>query len=295
MAKVRWQDMDPQELHDLRIKQWADMFDEIIAEGWEIVQLWPEGAPGFKEEYGQVQPRIAIMDPHEGEARGFIIFCAGGGFNIKSFNEAKPVAERFHALGFNTAVLDYRLNPYSRLDALADAKRAIRYIRANAAKYNTMPDKIAIGGFSAGGALTGFAATLFDYGDPNAEDELERVSSRPDAAIQCYGSRSSAASTMGQRKYDVAAQNEIAKLSTDKNLRHDCPPFFLFQTAADDPRGVITMGKELADMGIPFEAHIFQGGTHGNGLFDGNCDTEDVPHTAHWSELAGEWLKDLGF
>jgi len=294
MAKVRWQDMDPQVLHDLRVKQWDEMFEEIIAEGWDIVQLWPEGAPGFKEEYGQLQPRIAIKQPHEGAARGFIIFCAGGGFNIKSFNEAKPVAERFYELGFNTAVLDYRLNPYTQLDACADAKRAIRYVRANAAKYNTLPDKIAIGGFSAGGMLTGMAATLFDYGDPDAEDEIERVSSRPDAAIQCYGSMS-IASIQGGLGHDVEAQNKRARLSSDKNLRWDCPPFFLFQTAADDPRGVILMGKELADMGIPFEAHIFQGGTHGNGLFDGNCDTEDVPHTAHWSKLAGEWLSDLGF
>jgi len=57
----------------------------------------------------------------------------------------------------------------------------------------------------------------------------------------------------------------------------------------------MSMGKELADMGIPFEARICPGGTHGNGLFDGKNDVEDVPHTAHWSGLAGEWLKDIGF
>lgn len=292
---MRWQDMDPEDLKTLRNRQWKDMFAEIESEKWEIVQLWRQGAPNFREEYEQGQPRMAIMPKHTGAPRGMFLICAGGGFGIKSFNEAKPVAERFHELGFNTAILDYRLMPYTRLDACDDAKRAIRYLRANAEMYNTLPDRIAIGGFSAGGQLSGYAATLFDYGNPDAQDELERVSCRPDAAIVCYGAFSPAAHSFAGIGYDAKAQNERAKLSIDKNLRPDSPPFFLFQTALDDPRSVLTMGKELADRGIPFEAHIFEGGSHGNGLYDGRNDTEDVKHTAHWSMLAAEWLKGLGF
>jgi len=295
MGKKRWQDMTGEELLALRNQQWKEMFDEVTAAGWEIVQLWPEGAPDFNEEYGQVQPRIAVMPAQEGAAASMFLICAGGGFSLKSFNEAKPVAEHFHKLGFNTAILDYRVKPYTRVDACNDALRAIRYLRANAAKYNALPDKIIIGGFSAGGILSALAATRFDYGDPNAEDALERVSSRPDAAVLGYGAFCFASGGGGGLGFDFAKQSELAALSPEKNLRRDGPPFFMFQTTADDPRGVILFSKELADRGIPFEAHIFEGGSHGNGLYDGQNDVEDVPHTAHWSMLAAEWLKNRGF
>ena len=51
----------------------------------------------------------------------------------------------------------------------------------------------------------------------------------------------------------------------------------------------------LADRGIPFEVHTFHGGRHGQGLYDGSYGMENVPHTAHWAELAVEWLEDQGF
>ena len=35
----------------------------------------------------------------------------------------------FHNAGYNTAILCYRLMPYSRLDAMADMQRAIRVLR----------------------------------------------------------------------------------------------------------------------------------------------------------------------
>jgi acetyl esterase/lipase len=278
-----------------RDAEWAEMYAQMDKDGWETVTLWPEGAPNFKPEYGQVQPRLTILPPHSGNPRGIFIICAGGAFIFKSSNEARPVAEYFRKAGLNTAILDYRVQPYTQLDACEDAKRAIRTLRFNAKKYNILPEKIAIGGFSAGGMLTGLAATMFDYGNPNASDPIERVSSRPDAALQLYGSFSAAAGGAGGLGYDVEKQNEKARLSSDKSLRHDSPPFFLFQTAKDDPRNAITMGKELADLGIPFEIHIFKNGSHGNGLYDGKFGVQDVPHTAHWSMLAVEWLEEMGF
>ena len=291
---VRWQDMDPEELRKLRIGQWKDMFREIEEEGtWTVLPLWEQGAPDFAPEYGQGQPRIALMRPQR-EKRGMLIVCAGGGFNIKSFNEAKPVAEYFHAQGFNAAVLDYRLSPYEKPVIIKDALRAVRLVRAKAEELNALPDRIAIGGFSAGGALSGYAGVFFDPGDPSSPDPVERVSSRPDAVLQIYGSFDAAAPHRGLN-YDAKAQNDIARLSVAQNLRCDCPPFFLAQTASDDPRGVSGMAMRLAERGIPFESHIFMGGTHGNGLFDGKNDTEDVPHTAHWAALAAEWLRGYGF
>ena len=65
-----------------------------------------------------------------------------------------------------------------------------RYLRLHADELGICPDKIAIGGFSAGGMLSAYAATQFSYGNLQAVDAAERVSSRPDAALILYGAMS---------------------------------------------------------------------------------------------------------
>ena len=69
---------------------------------------------------------------------------------------------------------------------LGDAQRAIRTVRARAAEFNIMPDRIGMMGFSAGGHLTSTAGTHFDAGKPDASDPIERVGSRPDFLILGY-------------------------------------------------------------------------------------------------------------
>ena len=41
-------------------------------------------------------------------------------------------------------------------------------------------------GFSAGGHLAATASTRFDSGKPNASDDVDRASSRPDFSVLCY-------------------------------------------------------------------------------------------------------------
>lgn len=278
-----------------RFATWEKMFDDLAARGdVEIVDLWDGKCPNFDVSYGQKMPRLAIYPPHEGNPTGSFIIAAGGAHMFKSYNEAMPVADYFYQKGFHVAIIDYRVNPYTEDDSCADGCQAVRYLRANAQKYNILPDKIAFGGFSAGGRLTGQVATRFDAGNPDAEDPVKRASSRPDAALQLYGSFDDAlaAGTLG---YQSAVQQAKAAKSTVLNVKSDCPPFFLMETAADDPRSVLQMGTALANYGVAFVVHVFQDGQHGQGLYNGEYEVENVPHTARWAELAAEWLEDLGF
>lgn len=275
-----------------RFQAWANMWDELAAEGILPFDLWENGCPGFEPQEGEKEPRMALYPIIPG--RGIFIICAGGGFMFKSFNEAKPVAQFFHDQGLNAAILDYRLQPHAREEAGADGRRAVKWLRANAGKLGIPADKIAIGGFSAGGMLTQMVLASYDYGDPNAADPIERFSSRPDAALLLYGAFSSSIS-IGSLMYDRVKQNEAAKSDPVKNLRSDCPPVFIFQTNSDDPRLAMAFGLELGDRGIPFEVHTFQDGPHGGGLYNGKDETPDVPHTSLWAGIAADWLKSLGF
>lgn len=121
------------------------------------------------------------------------------------WNEALPVAELFYKKGINVAILDYHVNQSNVIDINSEATRmagedgimAVRYLRLNAVKYNILPNHIAIGGFSAGGILSGYVATKFDYGCSEAEEPLLKVSSRPDAALILYGAFSVTSSIPG--------------------------------------------------------------------------------------------------
>ncbi len=80
--------------------------------------------------------------------------------------------------GVPAFVLKYRLGPcYHHPAMLQDAGRPVR---ALGQKWGVAPRRIAVLGFSAGGHLASTAGTHFDAGKPDAEDPVERVSSRPD-------------------------------------------------------------------------------------------------------------------
>lgn len=272
------------------------LWNEAIAP-WAPVPLWKDGAPGYDASFDQPQPSLGLRT-HAGAPRGTVIVAAGGAFLWKAAYEGPDAAERFYAEGFNAAVLDYRVAPYAPLDALADAKRAIRTLREGAGRYGILPDRIAMLGFSAGGRLTGMAATMFDSGDAGSGDPIERVSSRPDAAILCYGASSQAACPQRGLSYNREEQRLLAARTPDTCVRADCPPFFLWQCSGqDDPRNGMNLAARLVSMGVPVELHIFPNGPHGTALSDGGAPQpgSDDPHVAHWVELCCEWLRELGF
>jgi len=98
--------------------------------------------------------------------------------------------------GYAVVSLNYRLLRHPgdafidyALPAVQDGKAAVRFLRANAAKYGLDPDKFAVWGNSAGGfmaamlALTGYQPTVFD--DPVLGNS--DISSAIQAAVIWYG------------------------------------------------------------------------------------------------------------
>ena len=260
--------------------------------------IWGEsGAPGFRADFNQPEPSVGVRI-HSGAPRSMILVCPGGGWFWKACYEGTVVAEHFYNEGFNVAVLDYRVNPYPSTAACEDAMRAMRYLRANAERLNTLPDKIAMMGFSAGSFLTGHCATMPSDGDPNAADPVARASSRPDAAVLCYGAGSGLPVSKGLLGYDREAQKQLSRTAIERNVNADCPPFFIWQCAGtDDPRNATQFADVLAACGVPFELHIFPYGNHGTALSNElHPDPRaNDPHVAHWTKLCTEWLRLYGF
>lgn len=267
------------------------------------IPLWEKGTtPNYNPAYGQPEPSLVpFLLPNEDARRGAVIVCPGGAFIIKAPYEGRPVARWINSLGIHAFVLDYRLQPYFYWDILNDAKRAIRFIRYHANEWGILPEKIGILGFSAGGQLCVGVSTLYDDGDPNAADPIDRISCRPDAQILCYpsislrkidkkGSQEEEEKANRQFYGPNAGETDLLLSSAELQVKDNTPPAFLWGTADDFLyEQWLPYLDALNEKGIPREFHIFASGPHGMGL------AVEHPSVSQWTKLCGEWLKSLGF
>ena len=158
--------------------------------GIQTIRLWPGDAPQAKGDACEDVPTLTIFAPQQGHENGSAVVVLPGGayWGLAGNLEGRQVADWFTARGFRAFILQYRLssNGYLLPVPLLDARRAVQTVRARAADYHIDPNRIVIIGFSAGGHLAALASTQFVPGKPDAEDPIERVSSRPDFAVLGY-------------------------------------------------------------------------------------------------------------
>ena len=251
----------------------------------EKIYLWKEDAP--YTQFSPLQAQPSVTEYAVPGSRGAVVVVPGGGYCMKADHEGAPIAEMLNQAGVSAYVLDYRVKPCHMLAPLADAKRAIRLVRSMGY------EKVAILGFSAGGHLTCTAATLYDAGDPDAADPLERLSSRPDAFIPCYAVVSCGAFThRGSRESLLGQENAdnwelVRKFSNELHITPDTPEAFIWHTAADQAVPVencLNLALALSAQGVPYEMHIFPQGRHGLGL------AEEFEDVKQWVPLLQKWL-----
>ena len=265
----------------------------------EPMPLWPNGAPGALGASDGDTPTIAAFIPTTNPTKTAVIVAPGGGYqHLSMVHEGSDVAAWLNAHGVAAFVLKYRLGmKYHSPIELGDAQRAIRMVRADAAKYGVAADHIGMWGFSAGGHLTASAGTMFDAGNAAATDAIEQQSSRPDFLILSYP-----VVTMldpyvhkGSRLYllgDAPTEEQGEAMSPELHVTAQTPPAFLFTTTDDHTVPVmnsVMFYSALAKAGVPAEMHIFQHGAHGSGLGVGN------PQLSVWPELLIKWMRERGY
>ena len=260
------------------------------------MRLWEGPAPGAHGSAPQDTPTLTIVQRHASTAVGTaVIIAPGGGYQELESRQARVAAGWFAARGVTAFILSYRLisDGYFHPSQLNDAHRAIRWVRAHAGEFKVRPDRIGMIGFSAGGHLTGMAETVFDAGDPNAADPVERVSSRPDFAILAYAGLAFGPTDPTPKMFAGPGASAAAARQTmpSLNVTTQTPPTFIFQTT-EDQRLPATNATGFYDAlfaaKVPVEAHIFERGEHGVGF-----DTTD-PALALWPLLLQNWLAGRG-
>ena len=261
--------------------------------------LWQNGAPGAKGTLPEDTPSIQFYPASADKATGAaVVVCPGGGYGHLASHEGHDVALWLNSIGVSAFVLKYRLGPrYNHPAMIWDVQRALRFVRAKASDWKIDPQRVGVMGFSAGGHLASTAATHFDDGNPQAQDPVDRFSSRPDIAILCYPviTLADPFTHAGSRKNLLGEQpsKELLEfLSNEKQVTAKTPPTFLFHTVDDGAVPVensTQFAEALRKNRVPFEMHLFEHGRHGVGLA-----TAD-PALSIWSKLLENWLRGRGF
>jgi acetyl esterase/lipase len=269
--------------------------------GIKTVRLWEGDAPQAKGIQCDDIPTLTEIDPQFGMANGsaVVIFPGGGYRSLTSPMESREIADWFTVRGFKSFVVSYRLTSHGYVlpVPLLDAQRAIQMVRAHSADYQIGPDRIVAIGFSAGGHLAALAGTQFVEGKPDAQDPIERVSSRPDYLVLGYawiGAISSDTSHLSYCKlFNLMDQCETLRqaYSPDLFVSKKTPPTFIYHTYTDQTVPVeqsLRFFNALLKAEVPAEMHIFANGSHGTGLGRGD-DALD-----QWPALLEAWLRARG-
>ena len=176
--------------------------------------------------------------------------------------------------GFAVAVIDYRLvNEVKWPAQLFDSKAAIRWLRANASKYDLDPNRIAVWGDSFGGMVAAMLG-LTD-GIPALEDLSqgnETQSSRVQAVVDWYGPTNIMTAGMDDGFEEVlgcrppACPRVAIEASPVTYVRAGAPPFLIMHGAADQLVPVSQsedLAARLKAAGVPVDLSVIADLGHG--------------------------------
>jgi acetyl esterase/lipase len=132
---------------------------------------------------------VNMARPKTGEGPFPAILCIhGGGFRAGTREGYDGLIRQFARRGYVAVTVTYRLAPrYPFPAAIYDVKAAVRWLRANAAKYHIDPARIGATGGSAGGHLAQFLGVTSDVKEFEGDEGNLDKSSTVAVVVNYYG------------------------------------------------------------------------------------------------------------
>jgi acetyl esterase/lipase len=276
------------------------------------VPLWPGDPPGGRfapqplpADWPAVfvrnvaKPALHVFRPERPDGRALLVIPGGAYQFVSIANEGVDLAARMTPLGITVFVLTYRLPGEgwtARGDVpLQDAQRALRVIRADAARYGIEAETASVLGFSAGGHLAATLATGHGERVYSEVDTTDRLSARPFAVALVYPvvtMRKPWTHELSRRLLlgEAPSDADVDRRSAELHVSAATPPTFLAH-ALDDSAVPVENSLRFLDAlraaGRPAEAHFLQEGEHAFGV--------GYPGTpsAQWIGLFDAWWKRL--
>lgn len=138
----------------------------------------------YGRKYGLAMTMDIFTPKENANGRG-VIFCVSGGW-VSDKPAGLGLAKEFVDRGYTVFAVTHGSQPkFTIPEVLEDMHRAVRFIKANAKKYNIDPEKLGITGGSAGGHLSLMQGCAPKPGNPRSKDPVEQQSSKI-AAVACF-------------------------------------------------------------------------------------------------------------
>jgi acetyl esterase len=218
-----------------------------------------------------------------------IVFFFGGGWNSGTVNQFIKHSEYLASRGMVAVIADYRVKSrhgVTPLECVADAKSAIRWMRAHAGEFGIDAIRIVAAGGSAGGHLA--AATALAQGLDEKGEDL-KISSAPNALALF----NPALDLSAPRLREMIGERAL-EISPLQLVRKGAPPAIIFHGTADTTVPFKQAEDFCAAMkkhGARCELMPYEGRAHG--FFNyGRGDGQDFHTTLRATD---EFLVSLGY
>lgn len=262
-----------------------------------VIPLWPNGAPGGENvtvaeqvierpndlglrdriAIGVRTPTLSVFRAASPNGSAMLIVPGGSYRHVVIDKEGFESARWFAARGVTCFVLRYR-QPYDHWAAgreapLQDAQRAMRVIRAEAARWGIDPAKVMTLGFSAGGHVAASLAIRYDSALAPSSDTTDALDAQPTLTALIYPvitmGAAASAQTRGFLLGDAPDAAAVERFSLERHVHARMAPTLLI-AAADDDNVPVSNSQMYFDAlgaaGVKREMHLFEEGGHGFAL-----------------------------
>ena len=240
--------------------------------------------------------KMDILIPEPARKRTVVVYVPGGGFVVAAKEGALNLRTYVAESGFAVASIQYRTSRDGATyrDGVADIKAAIRYLRANAAKYAIDADRVVVWGESAGGYLAAMVGVTNHNGAFEAGADLNQ-SGDVQGVIDDFGASdiSKMAADFDAPTQHATYTNEgliqyIGKASDAKTLdagiattaanplkyiQANAPPFLILHGNQDrlvSPSQTLLLHDALVAAGARSTRYVVDGAGHGDLAFMGD-------------------------
>lgn len=214
---------------------------------------------------------------YDHQKRPLLLILPGGGYQLTSEREAKPIMDEFIKIGFHQAIFYYREENYKYPLILDDAINHLRTLTND-----KLISDIHIIGFSAGGHLAGLLLTKYP--------KFFR------SGILCYPVISTKDNVIHVDSFKNLLKeypNELNEVSVETLVSRDTPPIYLWHTKEDKVVSYLNsvlLKESLDKHKINNKLTLFDKGPHGLSLIFYEEFKNEYDENKKWIKEAKDWL-----